>query len=184
MVHRGLLWSAPQPPANQQVEGTLDGLARHRLLRAKPDAPEVIMLTTFQADEYILGALRAGASGFLLKDTAPAEILRAVSRVAAGEPILSPTVTRRLMAHIGDTGTAARRSQAMTVLHRLSERERDVAAALGRGRSNAEIGSELFMSLATVKTHISRILTKLDLNKRTQIALLAHDAGLALDPNY
>jgi DNA-binding NarL/FixJ family response regulator len=155
----------------------LDGLAATELLRARPDPPEVIVLTTFDADEYVLRALRAGASGFLLKHTPPAEILRAISRVSAGEPILSPTVTRQLIAHLGDTG-AARRRQATTALGRLSEREREVAVALGRGRSNAEIASELFMSIATVKAHISRILTKLDLNNRTQIALLAHDAGL------
>jgi DNA-binding NarL/FixJ family response regulator len=135
-------------------------------------------LTTFDADEYVLRALRAGASGFLLKHTPPAEILRAISRVSAGEPILSPTVTRQLIAHIGDTGADARRRHARTVLSQLSEREQEVAIAVGQGKSNAEISSELFMSIATVKTHISRILDKLNLNNRTQIALLAHDAGL------
>jgi len=157
---------------------TLDGLAATELLRARPDPPEIIVLTTFDADEYVLRALRAGASGFLLKHTPPAEILRAISRVSAGEPILSPTVTRQLIAHITDTGANARRQHARTVLSQLSEREREVAIAVGRGRSNAEISSELFMSVATVKAHISRILDKLNLNNRTQIALLAHDAGL------
>jgi DNA-binding NarL/FixJ family response regulator len=157
---------------------TLDGLAATELLRARPDPPEVIVLTTFHADAYVLRALRAGASGFLLKDTRPAEILRAITRVAAGEPILSPAVTRQLIAHLGDTGGNARRERARTLLGRLSGREREVAVAVGQGRSNAEIGGELFMSVATVKAHVSRILTKLDLNNRTQIALLAHDAEL------
>ena len=117
-----------------------------------------------------------------MKDTPPAEILRAVARVAAGEPILSPSVTRQLIAHIGDTGANARRQQARALLARLSEREREVAMTVGRGRSNAEISGELFMSVPTVKQHVSRILTKLDLNNRTQIALLAHDAGLIGTP--
>jgi DNA-binding NarL/FixJ family response regulator len=156
----------------------LDGLAATELLRARPDPPEVIVLTTFDADEYVLRALRAGASGFLLKHTPPAEILRAISRVSAGELTLSPTVIRQLVAHVSDTGGDARRRYATTTLGRLSGREREVAVALGRGMSNAEIAGQLFMSVATVKAHISRILTKLDLNNRTQIALLAHDAGL------
>jgi DNA-binding NarL/FixJ family response regulator len=156
----------------------LDGLAATELLRARPDPPEVIVLTTFHADEYVLRALRAGASGFLLKDTRPTEILHAISRVAAGEPILSPAVTRQLIAHVGTTGANARQRYARTMLARLSEREREVAVAVGRGRSNAQISDELFMSVATVKAHVSSMLTKLDLNNRTQIALLAHDAGL------
>ncbi len=153
----------------------IDGLAATELLRARPHPPEIIVLTTFDADEYVLRALRAGASGFLLKDTPPAEILR----VAAGEPILSPSVTRQLIAHIGDTGANARRQHARTLLARLSQREREVAMTVGRGMSNAEISSELVMSVATAKQHVSRILTKLDLNNRTQIALLAHDADPA-----
>jgi DNA-binding NarL/FixJ family response regulator len=157
----------------------VDGLTATELLRARPHPPEIIVLTTFDADEYVLRALRAGASGFLLKDTPPAEILRAVAQVAAGEPILSPSVTRQLIAHIGDTGANARRQHARELLARLSEREREVAITVGLGMSNAEISGELFMSVPTVKQHVSRILTKLDLNNRTQIALLAHDAGLA-----
>jgi DNA-binding NarL/FixJ family response regulator len=156
----------------------VDGLAATEQLRSRPNPPEVIVLTPFDADEYVLRALRAGASGFLLKDTPPAEILRAVARVAAGEPILSPSVTRKLIAHIGETGANARRQHARALLARLSEREREVAMAVARGRSNAEISGELFMSVPTVKQHVSRILTKLDLNNRTQIALLAHDADL------
>jgi len=157
----------------------LDGLAATELLRARPHPPEVIVLTTFNADEHVLRALRAGASGFLLKDTRPTEILHAISRVAAGEPILSPVVTRQLIAHVGTTGGDARRRHAQAALARLSEREQEVAVAVGRGRSNAQISVELFMSVATVKAHVSSILTKLDLNNRTQIALLAHDSGLS-----
>ena len=156
----------------------LDGLAATELLRARPDPPEIIVLTTFHADEYVLRALRAGASGFLLKHARPTEILHAISSVAAGDPILSPAVTRQLIAHIGSTGAVARQRHARTTLARLSDREREVAVAVGQGRSNAQIAAELYMSLATVKAHVSSILAKLDLNNRTQIALLAHDAGL------
>jgi DNA-binding NarL/FixJ family response regulator len=157
----------------------VDGLAATETLRRRADPPEVIVLTTFHADEYVLRALRAGASGFLLKDTPPPEILSAVRRVAAGEPILSPAVTRQLIAHVGGTGVDARRAHARRLLDRLSEREREVAVAVGQGKSNAEISAELFMSVATVKAHVSRVLTKLELNNRVQVALLAHDAGLA-----
>jgi DNA-binding NarL/FixJ family response regulator len=155
----------------------LDGLAATELVRAHPTPPEVVILTTFHADDYVLRALRAGASGFVLKDTPPARIIDAVLRVASGEPILSPGVIRQLITHLGDTGAHARRQHARTVLGRLTDREHEVAAATARGRSNAEIGAELFMTVATVKAHVSSILTKLDLNNRTQIALLAHDAG-------
>ena len=114
------------------------------------------MLTTFDADEYVLRALRAGASGFLLKDTPPADIVRAVRQVAAGDPMLSPRVTRQLIAHVTDAGLDARRTRARALLDRLSEREREVAIAVGQGRSNAEISAELFMSVATVKAHMTR----------------------------
>ncbi|HEY3207135.1 MAG TPA: response regulator transcription factor [Gaiellaceae bacterium] len=157
----------------------MDGLAATELLRAQDDAPEVIVLTTFEADDYVLRALRAGAGGFLLKDTPPAEIVRAVRAVAAGEPMLSPTITRRLIGHVTDTEGGDRRSRAREQLDRLTEREREVAVAIGLGKSNAEIGRELYMSVATVKAHVSRVLEKLELNNRVQIALLAHDAGEA-----
>jgi DNA-binding NarL/FixJ family response regulator len=157
----------------------VDGLAATELLRAQDDAPEVIVLTTFEADDYVLRALRAGAGGFLLKDTPPAEIVRAVRTVAAGEPMLSPAITRRLIGHVTDSEGDERRRRACEQLHRLTEREREVAVAIGLGSSNAEIGRELYMSVATVKAHVSRILEKLELNNRVQIALLAHDAGEA-----
>jgi DNA-binding NarL/FixJ family response regulator len=157
----------------------MDGLAATEQLRARADAPQVIVLTTFDADDQVLRALRAGASGFLLKDTPPAEIVRAVRLVAAGEAMLSPTVTRRLLEHVADGGFDTQRARARELLDRLTEREREVAIAIGQGKSNAEIGTELYMSVATVKAHVSRLLTKLELNNRVQIALLAHDAGLA-----
>jgi DNA-binding NarL/FixJ family response regulator len=157
----------------------MDGLAATELLRVDEDAPEVIVLTTFEADDYVLRALRAGAGGFLLKDTPPAEIVRAVRNVAAGEPMLSPTITRRLIGHITDSEGDERRRDARKQLDRLTEREREVAVAIGLGKSNAEISRELFMSVATVKAHVSRVLEKLELNNRVQIALLAHDAGEA-----
>jgi DNA-binding NarL/FixJ family response regulator len=157
----------------------MDGLAATELLRAHEDAPEVIVLTTFEADDYVLRALRAGASGFLVKDTPPAEIVRGVRAVAAGEPMLSPTVTRRLIGHVTDSEGGERQRHAREQLDRLTEREREVAIAIGLGRSNAEISRELYMSVATVKAHVSRVLEKLELNNRVQIALLAPDAGEA-----
>ena len=157
---------------------TMDGLTATELLRARQDAPEVVVLTTFHADEQVLRALRAGAAGFVLKDTPPAEIVAAVRRVAAGDPVLSPAVTRQLMTHVADRTPGTRRSTAAERLTSLAEREREVAVAVGRGQSNAEIAATLYMSVPTVKTHVSRILAKLDLNNRVQIALLAHDAGL------
>ena len=157
----------------------MDGLAATELLRTQDDAPEVIVLTTFEADDYVVRALRAGASGFLLKDTPPAEIVRAVRAVAAGEPMLSPTITRRLIDHMTDSAGGDRQRNAREQLDRLSEREREVAVAVGLGKSNAEISRELFMSVPTVKAHVSRVLEKLEFNNRVQIALLAHDAGEA-----
>jgi DNA-binding NarL/FixJ family response regulator len=157
----------------------MDGLAATELVRAQSDAPEVIVLTTFEVDDYVLRALRAGASGFLLKDTPPADIVRAVRTVAAGEPMLSPTITRRLIGHVRDSEGDDRKRHAREQLARLTEREREVAVALGQGKPNAEISRELYMSVATVKAHVSRVLEKLELNNRVQIALLAHDAGEA-----
>ncbi|MET8966621.1 response regulator transcription factor [Streptomyces hydrogenans] len=160
----------------------VDGLTATERLRARPDAPEVIVLTTFHADEQVLRALRAGAAGFVLKDTAPAEIARAVRRVAAGDPVLSPAVTRQLMSHVaGAPEVLPRRSTAAERLAALADREREVAVAVGRGASNAEIAARLYMSVPTVKTYVSRLLAKLGLNNRVQIALLVHDAGLLDD---
>ncbi|MFE6477104.1 response regulator [Streptomyces rochei] len=156
----------------------VDGLTATERLRGRRDAPQVIVLTTFHADEQVLRALRAGAAGFVLKDTPPVEILDAVRRVAAGDPVLSPAVTRRLMEHAAGGAADVRRTRARARIETLNEREREVAVAVGRGLANAAIAAELFMSVATVKTHVSRILAKLGLGNRVQIALLAYDAGL------
>ena len=161
----------------------MDGLTATQRLAERPAPPKVIVLTTFDADEYVLRALAAGANGFLLKDTSPPLIVEAIAKVAAGEPMLSPSVTAQLIRRVvgtpatGDDGDRARAAAAR--LARLSERERDVAVAVGHGRSNAEIAAELFMSLATVKAHVSHILVKLELANRVQIAICVHDAGLA-----
>ncbi|MFJ2393097.1 MULTISPECIES: response regulator [unclassified Streptomyces] len=157
---------------------TVDGLAATERLRGRRDAPQVVVLTTFHADEQVLRALRAGAAGFVLKDTPPADIVDAVRRVAAGDPVLSPTVTRRLMEQAAGGPADTRRGTARERIAVLNDREREVAVAVGRGASNAAIATELYMSVATVKTHVSRILAKLGLNNRVQIALLTYDAGL------
>jgi DNA-binding NarL/FixJ family response regulator len=154
----------------------VDGITATRRLRRAPRPPEVIVLTTFDADENVLGALRAGASGFLLKDAPPAEIAEAIRRVAAGDPILSPAVTRRLMRRAAAQEVA--RERATEQLAVLSPRELDVVRAIGEGQANAEIAAALLMSVPTVKAHVTHILTKVGLTNRTQIALLAHDAGL------
>ncbi|MDN3242954.1 response regulator transcription factor [Glycomyces tritici] len=154
----------------------VDGITATRRLRERPGAPEVIVLTTFDTDEHIVHALRAGASGFLLKDTPPAQIADAVARVATGGPMLSPGVMRRLMDRTVAQAGAYERARA--ALAALTPREHEVAVAIARGRSNAEIGAELLMSVTTVKSHVSSILTKLALDNRTQVALLAHDADL------
>ncbi|TKK86593.1 response regulator transcription factor [Herbidospora galbida] len=160
----------------------VDGLAATERVRARKDAPEVIVLTTFDADEHVLRALRAGAAGFLLKDTPPAEIVEAVREVARGNPVLSPGVTRRLMDRVAESGPDRRRAAAVTKLESLNAREREVAVAVGHGRSNAQIGAELYLSVPTVKAHVSSILAKLGFNNRVQIALLVHDAGLISEP--
>ncbi|MFF4417659.1 response regulator [Streptosporangium sp. NPDC001559] len=159
----------------------MDGLSATEALRARAGAPEVVVLTTFDADEHVLRALRAGAAGFLLKDTPPEEIVAAVRQVARGLPVLSPAVTRRLIARVADTGRDRHRARALERLTTLNDREREVALALAGGRSNAEIGALLHLSVPTVKTHVSGVLAKLGLNNRVQIALLVHDAGLLDD---
>lgn len=155
----------------------MDGIAATAALRRLATPPHVIVLTTFQADEHVLSALRAGADGFLLKDTAPADIVHAVRLVAAGEAMLSPSVTRTLLTHLGDDGRTERRRLAAERLTSLTDREREVATAVGSGASNAEIAATLFMSEATVKAHVSRLLTKLDVTNRVHVAILVHDAS-------
>ncbi len=156
----------------------LDGIAATRLVRAQPHPPAVIALTTFDADELVLRALQAGAAGFLLKDTPPADIVRAIGSVHAGDGTLSPRITRRLITLVaGDPEAATRRDQARQRLAALTPREREVAAAVAGGSSNAEIAARLHMSLATVKAHVSRLLVKLDAANRVQIALLVQDTA-------
>jgi len=156
----------------------VDGLTAAGAITGRPDAPAVVMLTTFDLDEYVFQALQAGATGFLLKDTPPRELVSAVRVVAAGEAMLSPTVTRRLVGHYAADAGNPRRREATESLRLLTDREREVLGAVGHGMSNAEIGRELFMSEATVKTHVSRLLTKLQAHNRVQVAIVAHDAGL------
>jgi DNA-binding NarL/FixJ family response regulator len=155
----------------------LDGIAATRLLRSQPQAPAVLVLTTFDADELVLRALRAGAAGFLLKDTPPAEIVQAIEHVHAGDGSLSPAVARRLITLVaGDTDAGERQETARERLAMLSAREHEVAMAVGQGLANADIAAELHMSVATVKAHVSRLLTKLGVENRVQIALLVQEA--------
>jgi len=156
----------------------MDGLSAAKAITSRPAAPAVVMLTTFDLDEYVFQALQAGATGFLLKDTPPRELLAAVRVVAAGEAMLSPTVTKRLVGHFAADASNPRRREATQSLQLLTDREREVLGAVGQGMSNAEIGRALFMSEATVKTHVSRLLTKLGAHNRVQVAIVAHDAGL------
>jgi DNA-binding NarL/FixJ family response regulator len=155
----------------------LDGLEATARLMRRSNPPRVIVLTTFDADEYVVRALGDGASGFLLKDTPPAQIVDAVRKVAAGEPMLSPSVTAQLIRQVANQPTGDRGAKARELLERLSEREREVAIAVGRGLSNADIAEELYMSVATVKAHVSRLLDKLDADNRVQVAIVVHDAG-------
>jgi DNA-binding NarL/FixJ family response regulator len=156
-----------------------DGItATRRLTAAGAATPQVIVLTTFDSDTTVLEAMRAGAAGYLLKHTEPEEIVEAVRKAARGEPVLSPSVARTLMDHAAAAGRQpdGRAEAARKTLALLSEREREVAAAVAEGLSNTEIGERLYMSVGTVKAHISSALGKLGLDNRIQLALLAHDA--------
>ena len=156
----------------------LDGISATRSLgRVAPDV-RVLVLTTFDLDDHVFRALEAGASGFLLKDTPPRDLIQAVRVVAAGEAMLSPGVTRRMIGHFTASQTSVRRRDAQRRLSSLTAREREVLVAVGRGGSNSEVARELFMSEATVKAHVSRVLAKLGATNRVQAAILAHDAGL------
>ncbi|WP_204042952.1 response regulator transcription factor [Acrocarpospora phusangensis] len=164
-----------------------DGLAATRTLRARPDPPEVIVLTgrdtgdTGDTDADVLGALRAGAAGFLRKDAPPEELVTAVRRVARGQPVLSAAVTRRLVARVSAADRDRRRAVARARLASLNAREHAVAVAVGQGRTDREIAALLYLSGPAVQAHLSGILARLGLNNRVQIALLAHDAGLLED---
>ena len=154
----------------------MDGITATAALRRLNTPPQVIVLTTFQADEQVLSALRAGASGFLVKDTPPAEIINAVRLVASGDAIISPSVTRTLLAHFGNAQASERHRAAAQRLATLTDREREVARAIGSGDSNAAVAASLYMSEATVKAHVSRLFTKLAVTNRVQIAILVHAA--------
>ena len=154
----------------------MDGLEATRQLLSRRDAPRVLMLTTFDLDEYVYDALRAGASGFLLKDVRPEQLVDAVRVVASGETLLAPTITRRLVeqyvrrARPGTTTPAGMLS--------LTERELEVLRLIARGRSNAEIAGELYLSQATVKSHVTRVFAKLSLRDRAQAVVMAYESGL------
>jgi DNA-binding NarL/FixJ family response regulator len=156
----------------------MDGLEATRRIAAdqRLAGVRVIVLTTFELDEYVFEALRAGASGFLLKDIDPADLRQAVRVVARGEALLSPSVTRRLIAEFA--ARPARRPPAADRLAPLTEREREVLALVGEGLGNDEIATRLFLSPATVKTHVSRVMGKLDAHDRAQLVVLAYETGL------
>jgi DNA-binding NarL/FixJ family response regulator len=154
----------------------VDGLEVTRVVAAGPGAPQVVVLTTFDLDEYVHTALRHGATGFLLKDTPPRDLVRAVHLVERGEAMLAPSITRRLLAHFA-SGEAVQ--GAKNRLEVLTPREREVAVAVAHGSSNAAIAAALGLSEATVKVHVGRIMSKVDATNRTQVAILVHDAGLA-----
>jgi DNA-binding NarL/FixJ family response regulator len=155
----------------------LDGIAAIQQIVKLANPPVVVVLTTFDADQYVLRALRAGAAGFLVKSTPPADLIGLVRVAAEGHTVLSPAAARRLIAASADNQPAAER--ALQLAGSLTERELEVLVCLGEGLSNAQIAGRLYLAEATVKGHVSRMLEKLDLDNRTQAGLLAHDAGLA-----
>jgi DNA-binding NarL/FixJ family response regulator len=157
----------------------VDGLEATRRISADTDleATRVIVLTTFEVDEYVFEALRHGASGFLLKDTKPAELLRAIRLVAAGEALLSPSVTRKVVREF--VTQSARPVKPHPYLHTLTEREREVVSLVGEGLSNQEIAERLVVSPATARTHVSRAMTKLGARDRAQLVVFAYQSGLA-----
>jgi DNA-binding NarL/FixJ family response regulator len=154
----------------------LDGLQATRQITAMPDPPKILVLTTFDLDDYVYEALRSGASGFLLKDASARELAEAVRLVAAGDALLAPGVTRRLIAEFARMGGP--RAPTRKQLEGLTERESEVLALVARGMSNGEIAGHLVVAEQTVKTHVSRILMKLGLRDRTQAVVLAYESGL------
>lgn len=156
----------------------MNGLEATEHIASWDSPPKVIVLTTFDADDYVTRALGAGASGFLMKDTPPAAIIEAIRRVADGDPMLSPSVTARLIAQLREGAAPDRSRRAKERLARLTEREHEVAVAVGRGLTNAEIAASLHLSVPTVKAHIGRLFAKLACGNRVQIAICVHDAGL------
>jgi len=147
-------------------------------LHKRPSPPSVVVLTTFDADDHVVRAVAAGADGFLLKDTPPGDIVQAIRTVAAGDAMLSPSATRSIVSRLRSSASTDRSTTATDRLTVLTERELEVAVCVGRGLSNSEIASELYLSIPTVKSHVSRLLTKLDSTNRVQVAMVVHDAGL------
>ena len=156
----------------------LNGLEATRSLNGSAPSPKVIVLTTFDADDHVIDALAAGADGFLKKDTAPEQIAAAIHTVAEGEAMLSPAVTRSVISRVRNAGFSARTRAAVDRLALLTEREKEVAVSVGKGMTNADIAGELFLSVPTVKAHVSRVFDKLEVTNRVQIAMVVHDAGL------
>jgi DNA-binding NarL/FixJ family response regulator len=156
----------------------MNGLVATAAVLAQPRPPKVLILTTFDLDEYVFEALAAGASGFLLKEGSPQEIIEGVRVVANGEAMLSPRTTKQLIGRFVATHTNPRRARAQANLERLSDRERQIVTAVARGKPNADIAAELFLSEATVKTHITRTFAKLDVSNRVQLTIFAYEAGL------
>ncbi|MFE6911491.1 response regulator [Streptomyces erythrochromogenes] len=159
----------------------MDGIEATRLITAGPATARVLVLTTFDEDDHVYGALRAGASGFVVKDMALDEILAAVRVVASGDALIAPGVTRRLIAEFaGRPASAPARSP--RPIEGITEREREVLTLVGRGRSNTEIAEDLFITVATAKSHVSRLLTKLDARDRVQLVITAYETGLVTLP--
>ncbi len=156
----------------------MNGLVATAAVLAQPRPPKVLILTTFDLDEYVFEALAAGASGFLLKEGSPQEIIEGVRVVANGDAMLSPRMTKQLIGEFVATRASPRRSQAQVKLERLSEREREIVTAVAQGKPNAQIAAELFLSEATVKTHITRSFAKLDVSNRVQLTIFAYEAAL------
>jgi DNA-binding NarL/FixJ family response regulator len=154
-----------------------DGIAATREIRGMPRPPRVLLLTTFDLDEYVYAGLRAGAGGFLLKDALPDELTAAIRVVAAGESIIAPTATRRLVERFLDTAAGPDPAQRRS-LETLTDREREILALIARGLTNAEIADRLHLAEGTVRTHVGRLYTKLSLRDRVQAVILAYEAGL------
>lgn len=159
-----------------------DGLAATERARAADPTLKVIVLTTFDTDDLVLAALRLGAIGFLLKDTPPEDLVEAVRLAAAGRSMLSPSVTEQLIAAVASQPVPHQSAAALSRFDRLTERESEVALAVGRGLSNAEIAAALFMSVPTVKTHVGRIFDKLEVRNRVEVAICVHDANVDQPP--
>lgn len=156
----------------------VNGLVATERILVLPDPPKVIILTTFDADDLVLRALSVGASGFLLKDTSPERMLDDIRKVADGEQTLSPSVVAQVIAVATNRTELSRRDDARAALDSLSEREREIALAIGLGKTNAEIAGTQYLSIATVKSHVTRILDKLGASNRVQVAIVVHDADL------